>query len=124
MNPPVERILICVTRQKTCENLIKYGTSVAKGLGAELFVVHSVRTGDSFLGNPVEGEALEYLYSVSSGVGAEMTVLRSDDVAGAIVDYVKEIGATCIVLGKSPDKNQKFVASLRSRLDGIRFEII
>ncbi len=62
-----ERILICVTRQKTCEHLITYGAQLAKTLGAELFVVHSVRVGDAFLGNPLGGEALEYLYSVSSG---------------------------------------------------------
>ncbi len=119
-----ERILICVTRQKTCEHLITYGMELAKTINAELFVVHSVRVGDTFLGNPLEGEALEYLYSVSSGVGAEMTVLRSADVSGAIADYAGEIGATCLVIGKSPDKRKRFEAELKNLLPDVRFEII
>ncbi len=119
-----ERILICVTRQKTCEHLITYGAQLAKTLGAELFVVHSVRVGDAFLGNPLGGEALEYLYSVSSGVGAEMTVLRSGDVSGAIADYAGEIGATCLVMGKSPDKRKRFESELKNKLPDVRFEII
>ena len=119
-----ERILICVTRQKNCEHLITYGMELAKTIDAELFVVHSVRVGDTFLGNPVEGEALEYLYSVSSRVGAEMTVLRSADVTGAIADYAGEIGATCLVMGKSPDKRKRFEAELKNMLPDVRFEII
>ena len=119
-----ERILICVTRQKTCEHLITYGAELAKTLSAELFVVHSVRVGDTFLGNPLEGEALEYLYSISSGVGAEMTVLRSEDVSGAIADYAGEIGASCLIIGKSPDKRKRFEAELKNKLPDVRFEII
>ncbi len=119
-----ERILICVTRQKTCEHLITYGAEMAKTLNAELFVVHFVRVGDTFLGNPLEGEALEYLYSVSSGVGAEMTVLRCEDVSGAIADYAGEIGATGLIMGKSPDKRKRFEAELKNKLPDVRFEII
>lgn len=94
-------ILVCVTRQKTCEKLIHEGHQMSESLSASLSVLHVAKEGLNILGNPVEGEALEYLYKTSSHYGADMMLIRSDDVIGSIVRYAKKIGATHLVMGRS-----------------------
>ncbi|MGI6172531.1 MAG: universal stress protein [Christensenellales bacterium] len=95
------RVLVCVTGQKSCEKLIEEGCKAAKELGCALSVLHVAKPGTSFLGNPVEGEAIEYLYTVSSEYGAEMTVLRADDIVGTIVQYARKNEAIMVVVGRS-----------------------
>lgn len=79
-------IMICVTRQKTCERLIKVGKEIAGKGDAQLYAVHVVKRGVNFLGNPDEGEALDYLFQISKEAGAEMTVLRSEDVVDTLLN--------------------------------------
>lgn len=96
-------IMICVTRQKACERLIKAGKQMAKGhADARLYVVHVAKKGENFLGNPDEGEALDYLFEVSKEAGAQMTVLRSDHVVDTLVDFARKNGVSVVVMGESP----------------------
>ncbi len=94
-------VLVCVTGQKTCERLIRAGAAVARPLHADLSVVHVARKGFAFLGNPKEGEALEFLYEVSKAEGADMTVLRADDVPGSLQSHAVKHGVTHIIIGAS-----------------------
>ena len=60
------RVLVCVTKQKTCERLIKTGARLAKEAGdAELLVVHVLHRDDNILGNMMQGDALEFLFQIS-----------------------------------------------------------
>ena len=43
--------------------------------------------GWKILDNKKEGEALEYLFGISKSVGANLIVLKSDDIPGAIIKY-------------------------------------
>lgn len=94
-------VLVCVTRQKTCERLIIEGHNLADELNAALSVLHVAKPGINFLGNPIEGDALEYLYKISSEHGADMTLLRADDVLGAISAHADKLQANCVVMGRS-----------------------
>ena len=100
-------VLVCVTRQKTCERLIVEGANLAKEMGAELYVMHIARPGDNLLGNPSESEALEYLYQVCRDYGADMTMIRSADVPGTIASHARKIGAEAIVMGRLPRSRRK-----------------
>ena len=85
------KIMVCVTRQKTCERLIRMGEKIANHSKGELSVVHVAKMGTNFLDNPHEGEALEYLFQISKHAGADLSVLRSDNVVNTLVKFAKKM---------------------------------
>lgn len=95
-------VMVCVTRQKNCERLIKYGKKISDKLNGKLYVIHVAKTGTSFLGNPDESEALEFLYQASNNAGADMAVLRSDNVVNTMIKFAKDNNIAHIVLGEPP----------------------
>ncbi|HOQ07413.1 MAG TPA: universal stress protein [Clostridiales bacterium] len=111
-------ILVCVTQQKTCERLINKAHELAREYGGNLFVINVVRSDMSFLESSRESEALEYLFGISKKVGANLAVLKSDDVVKTIAEYADENDIDYIVIGKSHDKNagDRFVKKLKSML--------
>lgn len=119
------KVLACITNQKSCERLIKKAKSMVDENSESLLILHVAKTGTNFLNNVKEGEALEYLFSVSKAAGATMTVLKSDDVLKTISDYVTENGINTIVIGQSPSdaksesKSTTFHNMLRKNLYGI-----
>jgi K+-sensing histidine kinase KdpD len=74
-------VLVCVTRQVSCERLIRLGADIAKKSGQSLNVVHVAATGASLLGNPSESEALDFLFTSAKQHGADLSVLRSESPA-------------------------------------------
>jgi len=120
-------IMICVTRQKTCERLIKVGKEIA-GIGdAQLYAVHVVKRGVNFLGNPDEGEALDYLFQISKEAGAEMTVLRSEDVVDTLVEFARKNNISIVVLGESAESNnseRNIINELKRNLPDLEFRVV
>ena len=121
-----ENIMVCVTQQKTCERLIKSGAVIKNKINGELFVIHVVKDGVNFLGNQREGEALEYLFSKSKEVGADLTVLRSRDISEALINFAKDRKIKHVVLGEPPKdyKDEGIISELRDKLSGSKFYII
>jgi K+-sensing histidine kinase KdpD len=68
----------------------------------DLHIIHVAKKGWKILDNKKEGEALEYLFGISKSVGANLIVLKSDDIPGAIIKYANKNNIDCLVLGKSP----------------------
>ena len=54
----------------------------------------------------MEGEALEYLFAISKEFGADMTLLRDDNILGALVNHARKIGATHVVMGVSGQRGE------------------
>lgn len=119
-------IMVCVTQQKTCERLIKNGAEIRKKLSGDLYVIHVAKEGVNFLGNKQESEALEYLFEKSKEVGADLTVLRADNVIDTIAEFAhnKKIGH--IVLGESPigSSEEGVIAEIKNRLPNSHIHII
>ncbi len=122
-------VMICVTRQKACQRLIELGKQIAKGsTNAKLYVVHVAKNGVNFLGNPDEGEALDYLFQVSKEAGAEMTVLRSDHVVDTLVDFARKNNVSIVIMGESPgspgngDKN--IIQDMEKRLPDVELKVV
>ncbi|MCK9268327.1 MAG: universal stress protein [Alkaliphilus sp.] len=111
-------IMVCVTKQKTCEKLIQSGVKIQEQRGGNLFVVHVAPTGWNILGNSSEGEALDYLFEISKSVGADMTVLRSSEVVKTIIDFCRDNNISIIVLGESPgiSGHDNIIVKLKKRL--------
>jgi len=99
-------VMVCVTQQKTCDRLIQYGHELLSEDKGELFIIHVAHYQFKFLGNSKEGEALEYLYEKAMEYGAQLTVVRSNNVQDTLVDLVKKYKITDIILGESGESTE------------------
>ncbi len=110
-----KNILVCVTQQKTCERLIKSANDLVNEYKGNLYVLNVVKNNVNFLDSSRESEALEYLFGISKNIGANLAVLKSEDIAGTIAQYAEENDIGCIILGQSPEKNKStsFVNELK-----------
>ena len=121
-----EGILVCITQQKTCERLIRRGSELKNEKKAPLYVIHVSRKDLKFLDNTSEGDALQYLFTVSSAAGANLTVLKSDDLTGAIVRFAKDHHINDIVMGSSPGEKRRntYTGDLQKQLPEVMFHIV
>ena len=124
------KIMVCVTKQRTCERLIQTGARMAKEMDIEeLLVVHVLGKQDAILGNLMEADALDFLYEASKQVGAEMTVLRSEKVTDTLVNFAKEQQVSVVVLGEGPrtSRNKQtigLIARLQTQLPEVTVRVI
>jgi K+-sensing histidine kinase KdpD len=99
-----DSILVCVTRQKACERLIRAAAELKKEDGA-LYVIHVTKESWNFVDDARDGEALEYLFSLSKSYGADLTILNSDRIPETIAQFAEHYGIQLIVIGEGPDKS-------------------
>ena len=112
----MSNVMVCVTQQKTCDRLIQYGSNLIKGTKGELFIIHVAPDQDKFLGNSREGEALDYLYEKALEFGANLTVVRSNNILDTLVDLVRKNKIDHVVMGVSVDiVAEENLASLLSK---------
>ncbi len=96
----MKNVMVCVTQQRNCDRLIQYGHSILDDDRGDLFIIHVAHYQFKFLGNSQEGEALEYLYEKAMSVGAQLTVVRSNNVLDTLVGLVEKYRITHVVLGE------------------------
>ncbi len=115
----MENILVCVTKQRTCQRLIDYGKAMMQE-GDALHIVHVAGSDYTFLGDSEEHRALEFLYEKAREAGAELTVLKSDDAVGTLASIVKDRHVTRVVTGASPGPLvlDSFLNRLKAKLGG------
>ncbi|MCX7843095.1 MAG: universal stress protein UspA [Clostridia bacterium] len=123
MNP---NILVCVTQQKTCERLIRRAANIKNQSKGSLFVIHVAKNDWNFLDNAKEGEALEYLFGISKSVGANLSVLKSDDIVGTIAGFARENNINCIIMGESLNDHAEnhFYIELKRQLSNVEIQVI
>lgn len=123
----VKNIMVCVTQQKTCERLIRKGFSLKKGEDCNLYIINAVHKEDNFLNETNDVEALEYLFKVSEKSGAELTVLKTDNIIESMINFAKENQITDVIMGKSPnfsDENHPLASNLKEKMDNINYIIL
>ncbi|MBS1481454.1 MAG: hypothetical protein HP061_11545 [Christensenellaceae bacterium] len=122
-------IMVCVTSQRSCDKLIARGIERA-GAGdppAFLHVVHCVETGRNFMNTPYEADAIEYLFTAAQLAGAELSLVRADNVDDALVNYAENHGIQLIVLGAgaaSGANREPINLRLQRRLPGVEFDVV
>ena len=121
-----QNVLVCVTQQKTCARLIRKASELKNNLKGELFVIHVAKNEWNFLDNIKEGEALEYLFGISKSVGANLTVLKSDDIINTLVEFIREQRITHVVMGESPNDHKEniFAKELQCLLGKVEIHVI
>ena len=116
----MKNVMVCVTQQRTCDRLIRYGHEFLGDENGELFIIHVSHYEINFLGNSKEGEALEYLYEKALEFGANLTVVRSNDILETLTDLVEKNKITHIVVGESGESqsNSNMVKRLEKKISG------
>ena len=121
----MKNVMVCVTQQKTCDRLIQYGHEFLGDQKGELFIIHVAHYKIKFLGNSKEGDALEYLYEKALEYGANLTVVRSNDVLETLTDLVKKNKITHVIVGESGEAEVKsnMVELLKKKIES-RAELV
>lgn len=115
----MKNVMVCVTQQKHCDRLIQYGHEFLGSQKGELFIIHVSHYQLKFLGNSREGEALEYLYQKAMEYGANLTVVRSNNVLETLFDLVVKNKITHVIVGESGEAEveSNMVEQLRKKLE-------
>lgn len=115
----MKNVMVCVTQQKHCDRLIQYGHEFLGNQKGELFIIHVAPYQIKFLGNSQEGEALEYLYEKALEYGANLTVVRSNDVLETLSGLVAKNKITHVIVGESGETEIKSnkVEQLRKKIE-------
>lgn len=121
----MKNIMVCVTTQKTCERLIKFGYEQVEKVGGELFIIHVAPYEFKFLNGDKDGEALEYLYERALAYGANLTVVRSNNVVETLADLVEKNKIQKLILGEAKEvkedgdsEKEDFLAKLEKSVSG------
>ena len=121
----MRNVMVCVTQQRTCDRLIKFGHEMLTDQGGELHIVHvtGVREDSEDSDNRT---ALAYLYTRAEAFGAQVTVKESDDVVDTLVELVREYGITHIILGESREATgrNRVIENLRGKTIGVADVIV
>lgn len=120
-------VLVCVTRQVSCERLIRRGSELASQMGLAMNIIHVAAPGASLLGNPSESEALDYLFTAAKQHGADLSVLRSDNVLETLMRMALEFKAAAIVMGESRQsikEDESIIWRLRAALPVLQVHIV
>lgn len=103
----MKNVMVCVTQQKTCDRLIRYGHRTLGEQEGELFIIHVAPKDFKFLGSSEEGDALDYLYGKAIEYGANLTVVRSNNILETLIDLVKKNNINQVILGQSGQMNNE-----------------
>lgn len=114
----MKNVMVCVTQQKTCDRLIQYGSTFLGGQKGELFIIHVAHHQLKFLGKNRDGDALEYLYEKALEYGANLTVVRSNDVLETLAELVEKNNITHVIVGESGEAEirSNMVEQLREKI--------
>ncbi len=121
----MKNVMVCVTKQKTCERLIRRGYEYLGDEEGELYIIHVAHYELNFMESDKEGEALEYLYEKALEFGANLTVVRSNHVIDTLAELVSKNSITDLILGESGENSgeSQFLTKLRNKVKG-KAEII
>ena len=100
-------VLVCVTQQKTCDRLIRYGRELVEGCGGELMVVHIAQYDLSKLAENDDAASLEYLYQKALEYGTNLMIIRSGNVAATLISLIERNNISKIVMGMTRHADEK-----------------
>lgn len=112
------KTVVCVTDQKNCDRIIRTGKTLANISGTELAVISVVSPG-----RQTDPDSLEYLFSVSKENGGQMALLYSDDVAKAIIRYIKENKVAYLLTGM-PCEGDSVTTKIWSKFTHVSFFVV
>ena len=121
----MSNVMVCVTQQKTCDRLIRRGSMLTDKTNDELFIIHVTPKDFRSMSSSEEGAALDYLYEKAMEYGANLTVVRSDDILRTLLDLVDKHQIEKVVLGEtgSPVSSEKLITEFEDEVSD-RAEVV
>lgn len=110
-------VLVCVTAQRSSENLVKTGRSVAEKTKSALEVVSVLPIADSE--RPIDCEALEGIYRTAKNYGGETAVYFSDNPILTLAAHIAKRRPLTIVTGFPGENSNNFVSAIHLMLPDI-----
>ena len=83
-----------------------FGHDLMLSKNDELYIIHISRS-ENFLNISKAGDALEYLYEKALEYGANLTVLKSENVLDSMVGFIDKNRITHVVLGQSGETQKE-----------------
>ena len=114
----LSKTVVCVTDQRNCDRIISAGKRIADTYKTELVVI-SAASSDS----AQDPESIEYLFSVANENKAQMAILYSDDIAKAIINFVKSNKVSYLLTGL-PQKGNSITTKIWKRFTHITFFVV
>jgi len=108
--------MVCVTRQRHCEQMIRQGAELAGKTGMNLMVVNVQRPG--YLQGE-NAELLDDLMEVTSQVGGELQVLYDENPIDCLLRYAKENPVRAMILGHAPEGETPLAAAAQKELPNL-----
>lgn len=100
MSQDREKVLVCITIQKNSKRLIRKGAEIANEINGDLHILH-VEKGMSIFKNEESISMLEELFEYGKQLGGEVHFLSGKDVPSKIVEFIKGMCITRLVLGET-----------------------
>ncbi|QUI20867.1 hypothetical protein HZI73_00435 [Vallitalea pronyensis] len=100
MQQDIEKVLVCITIQKNSRRLIRKGAEIANNIGGELHILH-VEKGMSIFEHEEAIKLLEELFEYGKQLGGEVHFLSGNDVPSKIIEFIKSMGITRLLLGET-----------------------
>jgi K+-sensing histidine kinase KdpD len=97
----MKNVLVCVTEQKTCERLIRYGKELVEGCDGEMIVVHIAQYPLSELAGSDAADSLEYLYQKALEYNSNFILVRSGNVPATLASMISKNSISKIVMGET-----------------------
>lgn len=113
-------VMVCVTEQTRCENLIRAGRKLADELQTELEVLNIQPTRNAFKARSGE---LQYLFDVVKANGAGMTVYYNDDAALIAAGHIRKCNAVSVVTGLPAQNGSRFVEMVRTLVPDVQINL-
>ena len=111
------KVMVCVTRQKTCERLIRSGAMMAERTETDLLVVNVVKEWQNIMGSADESLALEMLFNTAKEHNAEMCVIKAKNTLDALAQCAQSNNVGMVIMGESPvTDSTSIIDKLRQRI--------
>lgn len=115
------KILVCVKNKNTAYNLISTAKKLSTLKNLPLQVIYIKPSNE---GNNVNSDELEYIYSASKKVGAELTIFFNDDPALIAASFAKQINAKQLIVGINNNNISLFTNTIRTLLPSVIISMI
>lgn len=123
-NDDKNAVMVCVTRQKTCERLIRAGADIAEKMDKQLIVAHAAYVYENMMQSSNSSEAMEMLYQVTNEYNGQMIVFRCEDKFKGLADCALENHVDLMVLGSSPKYADQVLAIMKEKLPTMNFIVL
>lgn len=117
-------VMVCVTRQRTCERLIHAGAQLAEQMNTNLIVANAVRSGQKVLGSEDSSAAMEMLFQAANDYNAKMEVFECQDIFDGLAQCARENDIATMVLGSSPENATQVLQILKEKLPKVNFIVL